>query len=61
MAVSNTSCSFEMLSVILPPLSLVQDDKILARIRAGNNIGWGTYSMSNTDGQITQKQPSISS
>jgi hypothetical protein len=53
-SVSQRICSFEMLAVSDSPLLLEQGDLIVARVRAGNDIGWGEFSVSNTEGQITQ-------
>lgn len=49
-AVTETKCSFEMLEVTESPLLLVQGDLIVAKVRAGNDIGWGEYSTPNTVG-----------
>jgi hypothetical protein len=44
------ACTFEMLSVTEPPLSLQYGVLIQAKVRAQNAFGWGDYSDVNTDG-----------
>jgi hypothetical protein len=50
-----------MLEFSESPLLLEQGEIIVARVRAGNDIGWGEFSDVNTVGQATQLKPSTPS
>lgn len=46
-----------MLEVQKPPLSLVEADLIVVKLKAENKIGWGEFSEPNTSGQLTELKP----
>jgi hypothetical protein len=41
------------------PYLLVQDDLIVAKVRALNVVGWSEYSKLNTIGQVVQTKPLV--
>jgi hypothetical protein len=59
--VASRYCLVPMTTLRAPLYSLVYADRVVARIRALNSVGWSPYSDANPDGALVQTEPRTAS
>lgn len=53
----NLYCEANLSSLVADPFLLVQGDQVVAKVRAQNSVGWGSYSSFSYNGALISATP----